>query len=253
MNNPAETPWLSLQGISFSRAGRTILSDVSLQFGSRELTLLTGQNGSGKTTLLRILAGLLKPDSAILNIEGEKRAESWMRGRSALRNNICYLHQQPYLFDATVFDNVAYGLRRRGLGRSEIGRLVTGALKTTGLDHLIQRHCGQLSGGEKQRVAMVRAWVLQPRLLLLDEPVANMDKPSRNKCLALINRMQRDNIAVVLTSHDPQQGALHISRHLHLYQGRMASKESLAEPSESPAAVSPAQPEKQPQERKPNA
>ena len=149
-----------------------------------------------------------------------------MRNRGILRDNSCYLHQQPYLFDAPVFDNVAYGLRRRGLDSSEIERMVGEALEATALDHLRRRHCSELSGGEKQRVAMVRAWVLAPRLLLLDEPVANMDKPSRGKCLALINQMQRDNIAVVLTSHDPQQGELHISRHLHLYQGRMVDKSS---------------------------
>lgn len=224
MNSLAETPWLRLQGINFSRSGRAILSDVSLQFGSRELTLLTGHNGSGKTTLLRILAGLLQPDSAILELDGIRQSGGWSRSRGILRENSCYLHQQPYLFDATVFDNVAYGLRRRGLNGNKIEHVVCEALEATALSHLRRRHCSELSGGEKQRVAMVRAWVLTPRLLLLDEPVANMDKPSRSKCLALINQMQRDNIAVVLTSHDPQQGELQLSRHIHLYQGRMISK-----------------------------
>ncbi|MCB1880992.1 MAG: ABC transporter ATP-binding protein [Gammaproteobacteria bacterium] len=226
MNTPVETPWMKLQGINFSRSGRTILSDISLQFGRRELTLLTGHNGSGKTTLLRILAGLLKPDSAALELDGNRLTGGWLRNRGILRANSCYLHQQPYLFDATVFDNVAYGLRRRGLNSSAIEHLVGEALEATALSHLRRRRCGELSGGEKQRVAMLRAWVLAPRLLLLDEPVANMDKPSRSKCLALINQMQCDNIAVVLTSHDPQQGELQISRHLHLYQGRMISKGS---------------------------
>jgi energy-coupling factor transporter ATP-binding protein EcfA2 len=236
VNESNSLPWLALKGINFKRAGRTILSDVSLQFDRRELTLLTGHNGSGKTTLLRILAGLLRPDSATLELNGGEKSASWMRSRGTLRDNSCYLHQQPYLFDASVFDNVAYGLRRRGLAGTEINRLVVEALETTELGHLRLRHCNELSGGEKQRVAMVRAWVLMPRLLLLDEPVANMDKPSRCKCLALINQMHRDNIAVVFTSHDPQQGDLHISRHLHLYQGRMICKHSPVE-SESEIAT----------------
>lgn len=224
MSTPYEPPWLTLQGINFSRAGRTILSDISLQFSRRELTLLTGHNGSGKTTLLRILAGLLKPDSATLKLDGNREAGGWMRSRKILREYSCYLHQQPYLFDASVFDNIAYGLRRYGLASSEVERVVGEALEAAALDHLSRRHSHELSGGEKQRVAMLRAWVLKPRLLLLDEPVANMDKPSRSKCLTLLNQMQRDNIAVVLTSHEPQQGELQISRHLHLYQGRMVSK-----------------------------
>jgi len=251
MNGQTKPPWLSLQGINFSRAGRTILSDISVQFGDRELTLLTGHNGSGKTTLLRIMAGLLKPDSAILQLNGSQRTGSWMRNRGILRARCCYLHQQPYLFDATVFDNIAYGLRRQGLDSSEIERMVGDALEVTALDHLRRRHCNELSGGEKQRVAMVRAWVLAPRLLLLDEPFANMDKPSRGKCLALINQMQQDNIAVLLTSHDPQQGELHISRHLHLYQGRMVGKKSPAEPDQSPPASGEGQPDNT-KEMKPN-
>ena len=224
MNNPDETVWLALRNINFSRAGRSILSDISLRFCSRELILLTGHNGSGKTTLLRILAGLLNPDSATIEFNGNKLTGGWRRNLGILRESCCYLHQQPYLFDGSVFDNVAYGLRRRGIDGSEIERMVAEALDATALGHLRRRHCGELSSGEKQRVAMVRAWVLTPRLLLLDEPLANMDKPSRSKCLALINQMQEDRISVVLTSHDPQQGELHISRHLHLYQGRMERK-----------------------------
>lgn len=222
----ANPVWLSLHGIEFSRARQRILHNISLQFERAELTLLTGPNGSGKTTLLRILAGLLKPDRATVSIDSNQwRPGSWSQHRAILRHNVCYLHQQPYLFDASVYDNVAYGLRRRGLDDRQIKNLVNNALEATLLDHLSQRHCAKLSGGEKQRVAMVRTWVLKPRLLLLDEPVANMDKTSRNRCFALINQMQQDNISVVVTSHEPQQGELQISRHLHLYQGQMTFKE----------------------------
>ncbi|MCP4285151.1 MAG: energy-coupling factor ABC transporter ATP-binding protein [Gammaproteobacteria bacterium] len=228
MNYPSNTAWLQLNGIYFNRAGRTILSDISLQFCDGELTLLTGHNGSGKTTLLRILAGLLKPDSALLEIDSHEKTGNWIRSQAILRDNSCYLHQQPYLFDASVFDNVSYGLHRRGLETTKIKRQVMDALEATALAHLCRRHCSELSGGEQQRVAMVRAWVLKPRLMLLDEPVANMDKPSRRQCLALINQMQQDNITVMLTSHDPQQGKLQISRHLHLYHGRMINKKPAA-------------------------
>lgn len=226
MSSGFNPSWLKLQGIDFSRSGQHILCDISLQFYSTELTLLTGPNGSGKTTLLRILAGLLKPDRATVSIDNNQwRPGSWSRHQANLRHDVCYLHQHPYLFDASVFDNVAYGLRRRGLDNDQIRHLVNEALQATSLDHLSRRHCTKLSGGEKQRVAMVRTWVLKPRLLLLDEPVANMDKTSRNRCFALINQMQQDKIAVVLTSHEPQLGELQLSRHLHLYQGRMTVKE----------------------------
>ena len=223
--NSADPTWLRLEGVSFRRGGRTILGNLSIDFAQHELTLLTGHNGSGKTTLLRILAGLLQPDSCTLELNGSRPRAGWRHCRQLLRSHSCYLHQQPYLFDATVFDNIAYGLRRRGVPAGRIRPQVEAALATTRLEHLAQRHCQQLSGGEKQRVAMVRAWVLRPRLLLLDEPVANMDKPSRRQCYELLNRMREDDIAVLLTSHDPQQGDLEITRHLHLYRGEMSRKE----------------------------
>jgi energy-coupling factor transporter ATP-binding protein EcfA2 len=224
LNVTSETPWLRLEGVAFRRAGRAILGDLSLGFERRELTLLTGHNGSGKTTLLRILAGLLQPDSFTLEFNGRRLNRGWRHCRQLLRSNSCYLHQQPYLFDATVYDNIAYGLKRKGVPGEQIRKQVDAALATTHLEHLAERHCQQLSGGEKQRVAMVRAWVLKPRLLLLDEPVANMDKPSRRQCYQLLNQMREDDIAVVLTSHDPQHGELDITRHLHLYEGKMSHK-----------------------------
>ncbi|MCB1859645.1 MAG: ABC transporter ATP-binding protein [Gammaproteobacteria bacterium] len=217
-------PWLTLWKLSFSRGDRIILRDISLSIRPGDLTLLTGHNGAGKTTLLRILSGLLPPDYAELEYHGSKHPYD-RQSRSFLRRNTCYLHQQPYLFDATVFDNIAYGLRRRGLCKQDITERIKTALQATDLEYLAQRHSHQLSGGEQQRVAMVRAWILSPQLMLLDEPVANMDKPSRRKGLSLINHMRRDGIAVILSSHDPQHGELEITRHLHLYQGSMAIKE----------------------------
>lgn len=216
-------PWLKLRGLDFSRRGRKILQDISLDIAPGELILLTGQNGSGKTTLLRILSGLLRPDRVEL-IQPNGLAGHWRRSSAFLRRSTCYLHQQPYLFDGSVYDNLAYGLKHRGMERSALRERVTAALRATDLEHLSYRHSGELSGGEKQRVAMVRAWILAPRLMLLDEPVANMDKPSRRQGLALINQMRQDQIAVVVTSHDPQHGELSITRHLHLYMGKMIEK-----------------------------
>ena len=215
-------PWLSLQHLTFRRGERTILGDVSLEFRDAELVLLTGQNGSGKTTLLRILAGLLKPQQARLVLEG--RELSWRRCRPLLRREICYLHQQPYLFDCSVEENIAYGLRRQRLPRKVIREKVQQALQLASLQHLAGRNSRELSGGEKQRVAIARAWVLTPRLMLLDEPVASLDKRSRSRTYGLMSELQQQGISVIYTSHEPQLGDLRLSRHIHLYQGQLSHK-----------------------------
>ena len=217
---------IALQHISFQRDKHLILDDISLQISNKDFILMTGQNGSGKSTLLRIIAGLLKPATADISIaDGKGRPScSWLKSRNRLRQRICYLHQQPYLFHGTVFDNVAFGLRQKKVSRQQINERVNQALQTFSLQDLINRDCRELSGGEKQRVAIVRSWIIKPDIILLDEPFANMDKESRLQLYVLINQLQRDDIAVVLTSHDPQKGSLNFNKHLHLYQGKMVPK-----------------------------
>ncbi|MCW8945496.1 MAG: energy-coupling factor ABC transporter ATP-binding protein [Sedimenticola sp.] len=215
-------PWLKMQDLTFLRGDRTILKSVSLDIQPGELTLLTGQNGSGKTTLLRILAGLQKPQQVQFEFAGEQ--QKWRQSYRFLRDQICYLHQQPYLFDGSVSENIAYGLKRQRMGRQAIKAKVAEALEQISLEHLAQRNSRELSGGEKQRVAIARAWALAPRLMLLDEPVSNLDKRSRHICYDLINQLQQQKIGVIYTSHEPQAGHLKINRHLHLYEGEMTTK-----------------------------
>ena len=223
MSESAKTAvWVS--GLRFRRGRRQILKSLDLRLIRGEVTLLTGHNGSGKSTLLRILAGLLRCPHGIWQLEAGPR-QNWRQARPGLLRHHCYLHQQPYLFDGSVYDNIAYGLKRRGVPRREIRRRVDEALRDVDLEALRQRPSRSLSGGERQRVAMARAWVLTPRLMLLDEPVANMDKPSRRHSIRLINQMARAGIGVVLTSHDPQYGELSIGRHLHLYRGELTERE----------------------------
>lgn len=219
---------IELKHIFLQRDKRLILDDISLQISSNDFILMTGQNGSGKSTLLRVIAGLLKPTAAEIHFATEIKSghirKSWLQARNRLRQRICYLHQQPYLFQGTVFENVAYGLRRRRVPGKEINAQVNQALQAFSLENLINRDCHKLSGGEKQRVAIVRSWIIKPDIMLLDEPFANMDKESRFKSYELINQLHQDNIAVLLTSHDPQESRLDFNQHLHLYQGRMVAK-----------------------------
>ncbi|MEM7292062.1 MAG: energy-coupling factor ABC transporter ATP-binding protein, partial [Pseudomonadota bacterium] len=160
------------------------VDEIALQSG--QFTLLRGDNGSGKSTLLKIMAGLLTPDGMTVVNRGEKLVAR--RIAAQLRQHVVYLHQDPYLFDCSVARNIAYGLLRRGRGGDDIQHQVNETLEWAGLAHLAQRDSHQLSGGEKQRVALMRAHVCQPAVILLDEPTAGMDKSARESTIDLIKK-----------------------------------------------------------------
>jgi molybdenum cofactor guanylyltransferase len=176
--------------------------------------VLSGQNGAGKTTLLKILAGLETPDYAEVEFDG--RRLTWKAARARLRREVVYLHQQPYMFDHSVADNIAYGLSRQAVPAARIKARVAEALAWSGLTHLAQRNARELSGGEQQRVAVTRARVLSPRLLLLDEPLANMDISAREQTILLIRRLKDDGVSTIITSHEPHISMLLGDQHRHL-------------------------------------
>lgn len=217
-----QKPWLEAKEICFNSHGQQILDHLSLAFRAGELTLLVGRNGCGKTTLLKILAGLLRPDDGSFVYGGTEA--TWPQRYKLLQTEVCYLHQNPYLFDTSVFQNIAYGLKCRKLAGRELEQRVHRALEATSMEHLAQRHSKELSGGERQRVAMARAWVLSPRLMLLDEPLANMDQESRHQCRQLIRQLQDSGMGIMLTSHEGRHKGLHVTRQLKLASGKLTQQ-----------------------------
>jgi tungstate transport system ATP-binding protein len=213
-------PVLRLTDIRKTLPGDRLLLDVEeLSVHAGRCLLLSGPNGVGKTTLLKILSGLEPPDHALVDYRGTRL--SWPAARRRYRRDVIYLHQQAYLFDRSVTDNVSYGLRGLGLARARIAQRVEQALEWGGLAHLAERNARELSGGEKQRVALTRALVLAPRVLLLDEPFAGLDEESRNRTGFLIQRLKSEQVGVAVTSHDlpPLSGIA--DEHLELRAGRL--------------------------------
>jgi tungstate transport system ATP-binding protein len=200
-------------------AGRRLLEIDELSVHAGRCLLLTGPNGIGKTTLLKILSGLDPPDHALVEYRGSRT--SWPSARRVYRHNVIYLHQQAYLFDRSVTDNVNYGLRGLGLSRAQRAERVECALEWAGLSHLAGRNARELSGGEKQRVALTRALVLSPQVLLLDEPFSGLDEESRSRTGFLIQRLKSEQVGVVVTSHEllPLTGIA--DDHLELRAGRL--------------------------------
>ncbi|MGE5240199.1 MAG: energy-coupling factor ABC transporter ATP-binding protein [Bacteroidota bacterium] len=201
--------------------GRPLLGIEALDIRAGGCLLLTGPNGAGKTTLLKIIAGLEPPDHARVDYRGTSLA--WPAARRRYRRDVIYLHQQAYLFDRSVAENVTYGLRGFGLPRAQIGERVERALELCGLAHLAGRNARELSGGEKQRVALTRALVLSPRVLLLDEPFAGLDEESRNRTGFLIQRLKSEQVGMVVTSHELLPLAGIADEHLELRAGRLVA------------------------------
>ena len=193
-------PLVVFRGIEKTFAEEKILRNVDISLYPGKCILLTGNNGSGKTTLLKIIAGLETPSHAEIAFSG--KIQSWESTIRSVRKEIIYLHQQPYLLSGTVESNVSYGLRFTSLNRKQIHELVKEALEWAGLANVAKNQAKTLSGGVQQRVAFTRAWILNPKVLLLDEPLANMDIESREQALDLLKRMKSDGMSIVITSHD---------------------------------------------------
>ena len=193
-------PLLLFRGIEKNYAETNILRNVDISLYPGKCILLSGNNGSGKTTLLKIIAGLEAPSHAEIELSG--KSHSWKSAIRSIRREIIYLHQQPYLLSGTVESNVSYGLRFTHLNRKQLREAVKEALEWAGLADVAKQQAKTLSGGVQQRVAFTRAWILKPKVLLLDEPMANMDIESREQACDLLKRMKSEGMSIVITSHD---------------------------------------------------
>lgn len=178
----------------------------ALTIDSGRLYALNGANGAGKSTLLGILAFLTPPTTGEILYAGERIDWKGDMVRE-LRRKVTLLHQSPYLFKGTVFRNVAYGLSARGIAGEDALRAVARALETVGLEGFRDRDARELSGGEAQRVAMARALAPAPEVLLLDEPLANIDRETAGLLEAVIASLPSRGTTVVMTSHDPDPPA----------------------------------------------
>jgi tungstate transport system ATP-binding protein len=179
---------------------RTLFEIDQLSIEAATAYVLTGVNGAGKSTLLRMLAGLERCDACTVEFEG--RSMPLHPYPKELRRAIVFVHQHPIMFSTSVFHNIAYGLLARGENRRSIAPVVEDAMQWAGVAHLRDTDPARLSGGEKQRVALARARVLQPRLLLLDEPTANLDGPAREQVISLIPTLLERGSSVVMACHD---------------------------------------------------
>ncbi|HIG78039.1 MAG: energy-coupling factor ABC transporter ATP-binding protein [Candidatus Lambdaproteobacteria bacterium] len=218
-------PLLVFREIEKSFSGSQILCGIDLSLYPGKCILLSGKNGVGKTTLLKIIAGLEIPDLAKIEISG--KTDCWKKAVRSVRKEIIYLHQNPIMFSSTVELNVAYGLRFTSLNRKQRQESVEEALEWAGLTDVAKKQAKTLSGGVQQRVAFTRAWILKPKVLLLDEPMANMDHESREKTYQLLVRMKSAGMSLVITSHFMQYFEGIVDQHFQLRNCALELKSNL--------------------------
>jgi tungstate transport system ATP-binding protein len=200
--------------------GERLLFDIDrLDIARGAAYVLTGANGTGKSTLLRMLGGLERCDACRVEFEGH--ALPLYPYPKQLRRGIVYVHQHPIMFSTSVGHNIAYGLLARGVERRAVRALVEEAMVWAGVTHLRDNDPARLSGGEKQRVALARARVVNPRLLLLDEPTANLDGEAREQVIALIPTLVESGASVVMACHDRDLINLPGVHRLKLREGRL--------------------------------
>ena len=198
---------LQIRHLSKSYGDTQILQNINLDIYDGEFLTLLGPSGCGKTTLLRLIGGFELPNAGSLHLEGVDIA-----GLPAEKRPINTVFQQYALFPhMNVYDNIAYGLKLKGVPKTEIDQRVREALAMVQLDHTINRRPQDLSGGQQQRIAIARAVVNRPKMLLLDEPLSALAAKLREQMQTELKRLQRElGITFVFVTHD-QQEALSMS------------------------------------------
>lgn len=217
----ADKSILEIRNLQVNRGGAAVLDIPCLSLSEGEVLCLIGPNGAGKSTLLLTLARLLKSFKGEIVFKGQ-RIES-NNAILTYRRNLSMVFQEPLLFNTTVFENVASGLKIRGMGKSEIKDIVEEYLERFGIGHLAGRSAKKLSGGEAQRTSLARAFATKPEIVFLDEPFSSLDPPTRESLMEDLDRILRETgKTTIMATHD-QMEALRLSDRIAVMnQGKIA-------------------------------
>ncbi|MDB1089665.1 ABC transporter ATP-binding protein [Streptomyces sp. ACA25] len=230
---PSEDSLLEVTGVTVRFPGHTAVDSVDLRVAEREVVCLLGPSGSGKSTLLRVVAGLQPTDSGRVLLAGRDQT-----GIPAHRRGVGLMFQDHQLFpQRDVAGNVRFGLRMQGVGRPEAEQRVTQLLSLVGLPGSGRRAITSLSGGEQQRVALARALAPRPHLLMLDEPLGQLDRSLRERLVVELRQLFRSlGTTVLAVTHDQGEAFALADRVVVLRDGRIAQSGSPAEVWQRPAS-----------------
>ena len=214
------TTTLTIQNIQKNYPAVKALESVSLSVEGGKIVALIGVNGAGKSTLLRIVAGLEKPSEGTLSFNRQIMTDAELRKVSTL------VFQRTAMFSRSVYDNLAYGLRIRGISKNEAKQKIAEALNTVGLRDFEKRRAKKTSGGEQQRISLARALLLAPKILLLDEPTANLDPNSARIIEKTIVSRKNSETIIMMATHNLGQAKRVADVVVHMHEGKIVEAAS---------------------------
>jgi putative spermidine/putrescine transport system ATP-binding protein len=226
--------FLRLDGLTLSYGGNVAVEALELTMAKGELVALLGPSGCGKTTTMRAIAGLMRPAAGRIELDGRDITHV-----GANKRQIGLVFQSYALFPhMSVFENVAFGLRLKHVPKEELRRRVEAAIASVGLKNLETRLPKALSGGQQQRVALARSIVVEPQLLLLDEPLSNLDAGLRLEMRSQLRRLQRElAITMIYVTHDQAEALALADRIVVMRAGRIEQMGTPEEIYERPRSV----------------
>ena len=218
--NSGRDPVLKIRNLQVSRGSEFNLSIDHVDIYAGEVLAIIGPNGAGKSTLLLALSKLLEPEAGSIYFRGQSIDQI---ADLKYRRQIALVLQEPLLLDTSVYNNIAAGLRFRGISKSEINQRIDEWLMRLNISHLKDRPASQLSGGQAQRVSLARAMVLKPTLLLLDEPFSPLDTPTRMAFMQDLRTLLSDTATTTLfITHDQEQALFIGDRVAVLLDGKIS-------------------------------
>jgi tungstate transport system ATP-binding protein len=215
---------LRLEEVAFEAGGRVLIESVTLDISHGPRNLLLGPNGSGKSLFLRLCHGLIRPSRGRILWLGEGANGG---GRNPLHRQ-AMVFQRPVMLRRSALANVEYALKQRGLGRDIRHDRACEMLARTGLTALSRTPARALSGGEQQRLALARAWAIEPEILFLDEPTANLDPAAVKMVEEIICAIHAAGTKIVMTTHDLSQARRLADEIIFLHRGRVVERRDAA-------------------------
>ena len=218
--SPSILPLL-VNKLCLSKKDQLLLDDISFKLESGAITIILGANGAGKTLLLKTCHGLLQPSSGA--VLWHEKDDNRVRKKQAM------VFQRPVLLKRSVAANIDYALRLQGMVKSQRDERIDQALILAGLQHLKERYARILSGGEQQRLALARAWAVNPEVLFLDEPTAHTDPSATAAIEQLIKSFAQQGVKIIMTTHDLNQAKRLAEEIIFINQGRWLEQASASQ------------------------
>jgi len=229
-------PYLEIKNLVHEYNNKRVVAIERLTIKKGEVFVLIGPNGAGKSTLLRLINLLERPTSGEILIKGSS-VQSEIE-RLNLRREMALVFQEPVFLKTSVFENVAYGLKVRRHPKREIEEKVTKILDNLGILHLAHKPATSLSDGEAQRVSLARALILEPELLLLDEPLNKLDTPTKEELGAdLFHLLKENGFTAIYVTHNPAEARVYADRIGVMIGGEIVQISTLSEILDSPVSL----------------